>query len=204
MDVRLYFASRSGDFDSAMELLASGASVRYRDPWDDMTPLMVAAYRGHVHLVVLLLGKGASAMTRNRDGTTPLHFAAGFGNAEMCRVLMADGGAVPFAPNAHGETPRDWAVENGRTLVVEVLDTEYSVQSMFGSDRLARVRLVITLKQQIRLWRAYRKPVVEESTKIAPRPKVPASPKKVAKELAEKKEDFKRWVTDTELALKKR
>ena len=149
--MRLYKAARAGDFDTAMQLLSSGASVRYYDVWDHMTPLMIASYRGHAHLVVLLLGNGASTMARSPDGTTALHYAAGFGHADVCKVLCSSGRAVPDAKNVRGETPIDWAQGNGRHHIVDVLSQDYSNAGV--DDVTARTRLILALKQHIRVLR---------------------------------------------------
>lgn len=148
-DLQLYKAARDGDHESALDALASGANVRYRDVWDNMTPLLIAAYRGHAKCVVLLLGKGASPMTRTRDGSTPLHFAAGFGHMEVCKVLC--GCAITHATNHRNETPIDWALGNGRTHVAELLSQTH--KSAF-KGKVLHAKLFIALKQHIRILRA--------------------------------------------------
>jgi hypothetical protein len=148
-DLKLYKAARDGDFETALNMLVDGANVRYRDIWDQMTPLMVAAYRGHARCVVLLLGKGASSMSRAKDGSTPLHYAAGFGHTEVCKVLCEH--ALPNAKNSRGETPIDWAVSNGRAYIVELLTQDRSNGAK--KDEIPHARLVIALKQHIRVLR---------------------------------------------------
>ena len=152
LDLKLYSAARSGDLNAAIDALSSGASVHYRDVWDHMTPLCIASYRGHARVVVVLLGKGASVMCRSRDGSTPLHYAAGFGHAAVCEVLRACGCAQPRAKNSRGETPIDWAISNQRSRVVEILEREMDAD-IYSEQRATRARLVIMLKQHLRLLR---------------------------------------------------
>ena len=150
-DLRLYKAARDGDMESTLDLLSSGANVRYKDIWDHFTPLMVAAYRGHASIVVLLLGKGASVMARAPDGTTALHYAAGFGHLEVVKALINSGRAVPNAKNARGETPIDWALGNGRTYIADLLS-----QARDGKGEtkdVPRAQLTIALKQHMRVLR---------------------------------------------------
>jgi hypothetical protein len=205
LDMKLYKAARDGDLEAVIDLLASGASVHYRDIWDHMTPLMIAAYRGHARIVTVLLGKGASAMARTRDGSTSLHLAAGLGHSKVCEVLRSCGFAHPLAKNARGETPMDWAESNGRDPVVEILSRPHDKTV---SEQVVRARLVIMLKQHIRLlrWRVRSGERLEE--------REPGSVPVVRKEVgyrrgediykegvrklqaAVKKERFTSWMTD--------
>ena len=159
-DVRLYKAARDGDADTALAMLSAGASVRQRDIWDQMTPLQIAAYRGHANCIVLLLANGASSMSRTREGMTPLHFAAAFGHAEACKVLSTY--ALPLAKDNRGKTTIDWALANGHTLIAEMLTKD---QPFHGEVLKAKVLIIVkryirALLQQVRDARVARE--VEE------------------------------------------
>ena len=147
--IRLYHAARDGKFEEALELLSSGANVHYRNPWDHFTPLLIAAYRGHARLLVLMLGKRASPMARARDGSTALHYAAGFGHTMVCEVLceVLAHPAFHHARNARGETPMDFAASNGRARAVHILSQTYD----YNNERFARAQLVILVKRQVKL-----------------------------------------------------
>ncbi len=56
-----------------MKLIESGADVNSRTKAGD-TPLMMAAYRGYIDIVHLLLIKGALKNEVNNDGLTALEF----------------------------------------------------------------------------------------------------------------------------------
>ena len=54
------------------------------------------------------------------QGFTALHFAAGYGRAAVCRVLLA-AGAQTAAPLGRGQTPLHWAARYGHTEAVQAL-----------------------------------------------------------------------------------
>lgn len=124
VDMRLYRASRDGDIESMSGLLSSGADVGYKDTWDGLTPLMVAAYRGHTSAVIMLVSHGAKSMARGARNMTALHWAAGFGHKDICEVLRFRGRANPYATDEGLETPIMRARRNGHTRVVEALTRE--------------------------------------------------------------------------------
>lgn len=67
-----------------------------------------------------LIDSGVGIEARDRDGNTPLHWAAAGNKLEATRVLLARG-APPDLPNASGLTPLLVAVRSGGEEVVEVL-----------------------------------------------------------------------------------
>lgn len=52
------------------------------------TPLHVAARAGHLDLVQKLISCGANAYGKTKDGSTPLHYAAAFGQAYIVDELV--------------------------------------------------------------------------------------------------------------------
>jgi ankyrin repeat protein len=89
---------------------------------DDLhyTPLMLAAAKGHVPLVRVLLEGGASVETTNNDQWTALHYAAFHGHAPVCRLLL-DRRARVDTVNISLETPLHVAARKGRWDVVILL-----------------------------------------------------------------------------------
>ena len=65
------------------------------------TPLMMAALKGRLDAMRLLLGRGA---TLQRTGWTPLHYAATAPVADAAQLLV-ERGAVIDAPSPNGTTP---------------------------------------------------------------------------------------------------
>lgn len=73
------------------------------------TPLMMAALRGRLDLMRTLLQRGAAV---NRDGWTPLHYAAS-GSEPRAVTLLLDAGARIDAPSPNRTTPLMMAARYG-------------------------------------------------------------------------------------------
>lgn len=71
------------------------------------------ALRGNVATGQLLLKHGAPVSARDSQLTTPLHCAAAYGRADMCRMLL-DNGADGGATDINGDTPLDMAIDYKR------------------------------------------------------------------------------------------
>jgi ankyrin repeat protein len=97
-----------------------------------MTPLLQAARFGRSHNVELLIkfqiGDNSSneassvvfqSLVRNRR--TALHYAAFFGHADTCKVLIKYGAAVEPIENLDKQTPLHFAAKNGYLECVRVL-----------------------------------------------------------------------------------
>ena len=65
----LLVASKDGDKEKVMELLAKGADIYAKDI-NGETPLHLASYKGHASLVKTLIGKGADVNAKNNEGET--------------------------------------------------------------------------------------------------------------------------------------
>ncbi len=91
----LHDALKSGDQEKVATLLHDGANIEeYNGPW---TPLMVAAWRGNVDLIRLLLDHGANLYAVNIEGHSALHMAAMRGGADAVRLLVRRGADVNVA-----------------------------------------------------------------------------------------------------------
>ena len=87
-----------------------GCLFKLRNLWPH-----VATY--HIDIA---LQKGAKLDAKDADGNIPLHFAAGYGKAEIIPKLVAQDMA-PNAKNNAGETPFHWAVKHENAEVIPVL-----------------------------------------------------------------------------------
>jgi len=86
-----------------------------------VTPLVLAAYRGHTEVVKLLLERGAFVNAREkRNGLSSLSHAVGRGDKELVAVLLAHG-ADPSLKAVDGRTALDRAEANGATEIVALL-----------------------------------------------------------------------------------
>ncbi len=83
----------------------------------DETPLMMAALRGNVEGMQLLLARGAVV---NRPGWTPLHYAA-TGPQARAVALLLDRGAEVDAPSPNRTTPLMMACRYGTDAAAELL-----------------------------------------------------------------------------------
>lgn len=99
----LHRAARLGQAAEVAECLAQGESV---DAFSvhGFTPLMLAAWEGHVEAVRLLIAAGADFHLTTSFGCTALHLAAAAGHLEVAPALVA-GGVPVDARNRDGRTP---------------------------------------------------------------------------------------------------
>jgi ankyrin repeat protein len=84
------------------------------------TPLIYAAWKGHVKVVRVLLEDGANVDTANAYRSTALHAAAESGHLDVCRLLL-DWGAKVNRLNRWQFTPLHLAALLGHLSVVELL-----------------------------------------------------------------------------------
>ena len=70
--------------------------------------LLEAVYDGNIEVVKQQLAAGADVHAKLKDGTTPLHPAAAWGQKEIVKLLIAEGADVN-AKSDFGGTPLDWA-----------------------------------------------------------------------------------------------
>ncbi|KAA8896106.1 ankyrin repeat-containing domain protein [Sphaerosporella brunnea] len=120
----LRYAARTGNTHVAalfLERLGVSPDHRFRDGLVTATTcLHVAAKRGHVDLVKLLLSAGALVDARNEARRTPLHHAAHGGALEVAKVLVASGADI-MARDEVDATPLHAAAKKGHHLVCEFL-----------------------------------------------------------------------------------
>jgi uncharacterized protein len=129
----LLAAAHHGDRDMITLLLDRGAAIESHPqvtvPVTNgeqlPTPLMVAADRGWNGLVTLLLSKGANVNARDRQGMTPLMYAAGsiqtrVSTAPVIETLIAAKADID-ARAANGDTALDLAERYGNAPVIAAL-----------------------------------------------------------------------------------
>jgi ankyrin repeat protein len=84
------------------------------------SPLYLAAMKGRVEVVVLLLEHGADVSTTDNDGAAPLHIASPTGHVSVCSILLEKGADVAVKRD-DGGTPLHYAAFHGHATVVQLL-----------------------------------------------------------------------------------
>lgn len=88
-DERLRQAAEQGDREAVEAALAEGAELASGDGTFGNTALHLAARRGHLDVVELLLSQGADPLANDAGTMTPLHVAARGGRTKVVRLLLA-------------------------------------------------------------------------------------------------------------------
>uniref|UniRef100_G3TJZ0 Protein phosphatase 1 regulatory subunit n=1 Tax=Loxodonta africana TaxID=9785 RepID=G3TJZ0_LOXAF len=101
--------------------LNGGAMPEARHPRTGASALHVAAAKGYIEVMRLLLQAGYDTELRDGDGWTPLHAAAHWGVEDACRLLAEHGGGMDSLTHAGwGQRPCDLADEEVLSLLEEL------------------------------------------------------------------------------------
>lgn len=114
------WAARMGQVSIARLLLDRGASMHDALNRQRTTPLEEAAASGNLHIVELLIRRGADPNHRDRDGWSAIHWAAEEGHQEIVSFLL-NHGANPNAVSSYGTSPLHCAANGGNPAIVSLL-----------------------------------------------------------------------------------
>lgn len=114
----LFEAIKSNNFDVVAALLDRRPDLDVRD-CDLDAPLHIAVIWRRDRMLDLLIERGACVNVVNRNGYTPLHYAAG--DSEIMVQILLRKGAVVDARNNGGQTPLHRAAMDGQEQIVEML-----------------------------------------------------------------------------------
>jgi ankyrin repeat protein len=145
-----FYAAVSETSDCLKFIEANGINLSLVDKYK-MSPLIQAARYGRSHNVELLIKhlRGGPEVTTtspiifqtlNRNRRTALHYAAYFGHAETCRLLINYGAPVESIENLDKQTPLIYAAKNGYVDCVRVLVEEGKSNPEKG-DKFSRTPL---------------------------------------------------------------
>lgn len=115
----LIHIAAAGKADLAEARIRAGANVNQQDP-TGLSPLMSAAYGGHLAVIDLLLANGASLELTDGEGLTALCFACNAGQLGAVTRLLAAGADVNHRDKGDN-APVMFAAQHGHTVVVEEL-----------------------------------------------------------------------------------
>jgi len=116
----LYQAVKAGDLVEVKRLIAKTADLNAFDKEDRLTPLGVAADRGHAEIVKVLLDSGAKVDIAASEGYSPLYYAILNHHEETARVLISGGANVNLTQDKN-DTPLLTAIWGDQTDVVKTL-----------------------------------------------------------------------------------
>ena len=142
----LHLTARFGLLFLTEELLrvAGGDASEFVDSKDGVgsTPLALAAAKGHVEVVMLLLAR--NDVDPNRRGITtrtPLSYAAERGYETVVKLLLERKDIEVDTEDVYGRTPLSYAAERGHETVVKLLlkrkDIEANAEDDFGRTPLS-------------------------------------------------------------------
>ena len=160
----LHNAVSAGNLAEIRRLVNARANVNARNN-DRLTPLMIAAYRGHANVIHYLLSKGANARARQNQNhpRTALIYAVEKGNVNSVRALIRhsnlnvqDGNgrsALTTAASLNKKNlvrmlVRAGAKSNDATL--EYIMNNNAMQNLIGSARVRRIAMKNTVPPRMR------------------------------------------------------
>jgi ankyrin repeat protein len=105
-------------------LLSFGADIEDRSN-DWKTPLLWAAYWGHINVVKYLVERGANVSAYDRTGMTVLMCAVFNGSEEAVRYLLSIEGVAVTKKNLYNGTALSIAHSKGYPLLVDLLKSHF-------------------------------------------------------------------------------
>ncbi|KAG2818434.1 hypothetical protein PC116_g15191 [Phytophthora cactorum] len=122
-DERLRAACECGDLEEVQQLVEGdeGVHIDAGDTDTGWTPLILASWHGHLHVVRYLLERGAEVDVVDSGGSTAVRFAASEGHPDILRELTERGGADLNVADMNGWTPLLLASWGGHVDVVRYL-----------------------------------------------------------------------------------
>ncbi|XP_009473856.1 PREDICTED: ankyrin repeat domain-containing protein 6 isoform X4 [Nipponia nippon] len=115
---RLLVAAYKGQVENVVQLINRGAKVAVTK--HGRTPLHLAAHKGHLHVVQVLLKAGCDLDIQDDGDQTALHRAAVVGNTDVIATLIQEGCALDRQDKA-GNTPLHLACQNSHSQSTRVL-----------------------------------------------------------------------------------
>jgi hypothetical protein len=116
----MFSAAMRGQTPLVEQLLNDGAAIDGREGLLQETVLHIAAERGDVATVQLLLTRNTAVSIKNENGDTALHLAAQRDHETVVELLIL-GEADVSAQNGEGKTPLHYAAKRNKPQIFELL-----------------------------------------------------------------------------------
>jgi ankyrin repeat protein len=129
----IHAAAEAGDVARVTEILTSRPELVSAKNEEGLTPVHLAARRGHAEVVELLLDRGAGLEETDNRGFTALVYAASSGNLDLVRFLVTHGAAVdvvipmPRIRTADGRTNTATTVNEARGITTADVAFQHEV-----------------------------------------------------------------------------
>ena len=121
----LHIAARSGDTETVLTLIASGADLEAKYERSGSTPLHLASVNGHTETALSLIEAGADVDSRDKTGRTPLDRASYHGHTKTVTAL----GPVHTTQDIEDDGERDKSQIDHIELVIASEHTAISLQT---------------------------------------------------------------------------
>lgn len=108
-DYEIFNAAERNDAKKLKALLDAGMDPNIRDYDRGATPLHLAANKGNVEAIELLIDAGADVNAANKRGRTPIHALIEMRFYKIVLWLIKYCGGDPFQADSRGLTPYDLA-----------------------------------------------------------------------------------------------
>jgi len=132
LDQLLLESARAGNIPTAEEVLRDGANPD--TPGLGASPLHYAAWNGDHRMIALLGSAGANPNRPDRDGSTPLFYAATRDMDRAARELIAIGANVN-ATNSQDMKAADFAGARTKALLVEEANIQDTMREVAAQTR---------------------------------------------------------------------
>lgn len=109
-ETALVYGASSGDEVLTAKLLKAGANPNIKFNEAGYTLLMDASFEGQIEVARSLIGAKANINTQDKEGKSPLHYAAKEGHRELIELLISSG-ANPNLTDKNGQKALDYALE---------------------------------------------------------------------------------------------
>ena len=138
----IHTAAEAGDVVLVSEILASKPDLVSAENQNGLTPVHLAARRGHAQVVELLLERGAGLEETDDRGFTPLLYAASSGNLDLVRFLVdrgADVGVVaPMPRTREADSRTNTATTTNEARGITAADVAFQHEVHQGQTRMTR------------------------------------------------------------------